>query len=54
VVDIYKKNDRTVSAKFYPKVRHGFSKREDQIDALHRLVDWFQRYLKGDATEVIQ
>lgn len=54
VVDIYKKDGKTVAAKFYPQEGHGFSKREDQVDALYRLVDWFQRYLKGGATETIQ
>ena len=54
VVDIYKKDGKTVAAKFYPQEGHGFSKREDQVDALYGLVDWFQRYLKGGATETIQ
>ena len=54
VVDIYKKDGKTVAAKFYPQEGHGFSKREDQVDALYRLVDWFQRYLKGGGTETIQ
>lgn len=29
----------------YPQEGHGFSKRENQIDALERLVAWFDRYL---------
>jgi dipeptidyl aminopeptidase/acylaminoacyl peptidase len=26
---------------------HGFQKREDQIDEITRMVDWFDKYLKG-------
>lgn len=39
-----------VEAHFYPGEGHGLDKREDQIDALERTVDWFDRYLKGEAT----
>jgi dipeptidyl aminopeptidase/acylaminoacyl peptidase len=47
VYDILKKEGRTVDAHFYPAERHGFAKREDQIDSIQRTVDWFDKYLKG-------
>ncbi|WP_443584168.1 S9 family peptidase [Sphingomonas sp. CLY1604] len=46
VVDTLKKAGRTVDAKFYPEEGHGFSKRENQIDALQRTVAWFDTHLK--------
>jgi dipeptidyl aminopeptidase/acylaminoacyl peptidase len=46
-VKIYQENGKTVEAKFYPREGHGYSRREDQLDALRRLVAWFDRYLKG-------
>ena len=46
VVSSLKADGRTVDAHFYAGEGHGFVKREDQIDALTRLVDWFDRYLK--------
>lgn len=47
VVEILKKVGRTVDAHYYAAEGHGFSKRENQIDALERTVAWFDRYLKG-------
>jgi len=47
VVAILKGAGRTVEAHYYPNEGHGFTKRENQIDALQRAVDWFDRYLKG-------
>jgi dipeptidyl aminopeptidase/acylaminoacyl peptidase len=35
-----------VDAHYYPAEGHGFVKRENQIDALQRTVDWFDKYLK--------
>jgi enamine deaminase RidA (YjgF/YER057c/UK114 family) len=35
-----------VDAHYYPDEGHGFSKRENQIDAMQRTVDWFDWYLK--------
>lgn len=32
---------------FYPDEGHGFAKRENQIDSLRRIIDWFDRHLKG-------
>jgi dipeptidyl aminopeptidase/acylaminoacyl peptidase len=47
VVDILKKQGRTVDVVYYPQEGHGFLKREDQIDEIIRMVDWFDKYLKG-------
>jgi dipeptidyl aminopeptidase/acylaminoacyl peptidase len=46
VVEILKKEGRTVDAHYYPAEGHGFAKRENQIDALKRTVAWFDKYLK--------
>ena len=47
VVDLLKKQGRTVDAVYYPQEGHGFMKREDQIDEITRMVAWFDKYLKG-------
>jgi dipeptidyl aminopeptidase/acylaminoacyl peptidase len=47
VVDILKKEGRVVDVHFYPNEGHGFSKRENQIDAIRRTIDWFDHYLMG-------
>ena len=47
VVAALKANGRTVDAHFYAGEGHGFAKQENQIDSLTRLVDWFDKYLKG-------
>lgn len=47
VVQILKGAGKTVDAHFYPNEGHGFVKRENQIDAVQRTVEWFDRYLKG-------
>ncbi len=46
VVEILRKEGRTVSAHYYPNEGHGFAKRENQIDAIRRSIEWFDRYLK--------
>jgi dipeptidyl aminopeptidase/acylaminoacyl peptidase len=46
VVDILKREGRTVDAVYYPQEGHGFMKREDQIDEITRMVAWFDKYLK--------
>jgi dipeptidyl aminopeptidase/acylaminoacyl peptidase len=46
VVEILKKEGRTVDAHYYPNEGHGFVKRENRIDAVKRTVEWFDRYLK--------
>ena len=47
VVDALKAQGTAVDAVFYPDEGHGFLKREHQQDSLQRLVDWFDKYLKG-------
>jgi dipeptidyl aminopeptidase/acylaminoacyl peptidase len=49
VVEILKKEGRTVDAHYYAAEGHGFAKRENQIDALKRTVAWFDKYLKGES-----
>ncbi len=49
VVSILKQEGRTVAAHYYPNEGHGFAKRENQIDAMRRTIEWFDRYLKGSA-----
>jgi dipeptidyl aminopeptidase/acylaminoacyl peptidase len=44
---ILKKEGKIVDAHYYPDEGHGFAKRENQIDAMQRTVDWFDRYLKN-------
>jgi dipeptidyl aminopeptidase/acylaminoacyl peptidase len=46
VVETLKSVGATVDVKFYPAEGHGFVKRENQIDALQRTIDWFDKYLK--------
>ena len=47
VVSILKQEGRTVDAHYYPQEGHGFAKRENQIDALKRTVEWFEKYMKA-------
>ena len=47
VVDLLKKDQKTVDAHYYPDEGHGFEKRENRIDSIKRTVDWFDRYLKA-------
>ena len=47
VVEALKKKGNTVESIFYPEEGHGFYKREHQQDSLQRMVDWFDKYLKG-------
>jgi dipeptidyl aminopeptidase/acylaminoacyl peptidase len=46
VVDILKKDGRTVDVVYYPQESHGFMRREVQIDEITRMVAWFDKYLK--------
>jgi dipeptidyl aminopeptidase/acylaminoacyl peptidase len=46
-VTLLKQAGKVVDAHYYPDEGHGFAKRENQIDALKRTVDWFDRYLKN-------
>lgn len=53
VVEILKKEGRTVDVHYYSQEGHGFAKRENQIDSLKRTVDWFEKYMtpeRGNAT----
>jgi dipeptidyl aminopeptidase/acylaminoacyl peptidase len=36
---------------FYADEGHGFAKRENQIDSLTRIIDWFDRHLKGTKSQ---
>jgi dipeptidyl aminopeptidase/acylaminoacyl peptidase len=47
VVDLLKKDGKTVDVHYYPNEGHGFLKRENQIDSSRRMIDWFDKYLKG-------
>jgi dipeptidyl aminopeptidase/acylaminoacyl peptidase len=47
-VTVLKKEGKVVDAHYYPDEGHGFAKRENQIDAVHRTIEWFDRYLKGN------
>jgi len=44
---ILKKQGKIVAAHYYPDEGHGFAKRENQIDAIERTVEWFDHYLKN-------
>jgi dipeptidyl aminopeptidase/acylaminoacyl peptidase len=44
---ILKKEVKIVDSHYYPDEGHGFAKRENQIDAMQRTVEWFDRYLKN-------
>jgi dipeptidyl aminopeptidase/acylaminoacyl peptidase len=46
VVELLKKDGKTVNAHYYPNEGHGFEKRENQIDSVRRTVEWFDKYLK--------
>jgi dipeptidyl aminopeptidase/acylaminoacyl peptidase len=47
VVELLKKDGKTVEAHYYPDEGHGFMKRENRVDSTARTVEWFDRYLKG-------
>ncbi len=47
VVDILRREGRNVDVHYYAAEGHGFSKRENQIDAIRRTIAWFDKYLKG-------
>ena len=46
VVATLKANGNVVDAVYYPHEGHGFARRENQIDALQRTAEWFEKYLK--------
>jgi dipeptidyl aminopeptidase/acylaminoacyl peptidase len=47
VVDILRKEGRTVDVHYYANEGHGFLKRENQIDSIRRTIAWFDQYLMG-------
>ncbi len=47
LVEFLDSRGKLVEAHFYPDEGHGYAKRENQIDALQRLLSWFDRHLKG-------
>jgi len=47
VIDLLRKDGKTVDVHYYANEGHGFEKRENQIDAIRRTVDWFEKYLKA-------
>ncbi|HXW90403.1 MAG TPA: S9 family peptidase [Terriglobales bacterium] len=44
---VLKQEGKVVAAHYYPDEGHGFAKRENQIDAMERTVEWFDHYLKN-------
>ncbi len=46
VVQILDSTGKTVDSHYYSNEGHGFAKRENQVDAIRRTVDWFDKYLK--------
>ncbi len=46
VTDALKAKGNVADVVFYPAEGHGFAKRENQVDALKRTIEWFDRYLK--------
>jgi dipeptidyl aminopeptidase/acylaminoacyl peptidase len=49
IVDLLKKDGKTVDVHYYPNEGHGFVKRENQVDSIERTLKWFDKYLKGRA-----
>ncbi len=47
VVKTLRDAGKTVDARYYANEGRGFAKRENQIDAIRRTIDFFDRYLKG-------
>jgi len=54
VVSILKREGKTVDAHYYSDEGHGFLKRENQIDAMRRTIEWFDRYLKANVPQSAQ
>jgi dipeptidyl aminopeptidase/acylaminoacyl peptidase len=47
VVDSLKKDGKTVDVHYYSNEGHGFEKRENRIDAIRRMLEWFDKYLRN-------
>ncbi len=52
IVSTLRVQGNTVDAHYYPQEGHGWRKREDQIDALQRTVEWFHQYLGTKAGSI--
>ena len=52
IVSTLRAQGNTVDAHYYPQEGHGWRKREDQIDALRRTVEWFNQYLGTEAGNI--
>ena len=50
IVKILQDAGKTVEFHYYAAEGHGFAKRENQIDAIQRMVAFFDKYLKGSLT----
>jgi dipeptidyl aminopeptidase/acylaminoacyl peptidase len=51
VVSLLKKRGNVIDVVYYPDEGHGFDKLEHQMDAGRRIVQWFDKYLKGKAAQ---
>jgi dipeptidyl aminopeptidase/acylaminoacyl peptidase len=47
IVKILQDAGKNVDVHYYPNEGHGFAKRENQVDAIRRTIEWFDKYLKG-------
>ena len=47
VVELLKKDGKTVDVHYYNNEGHGFEKRENLIDSIRRTVEWFDKHLKA-------
>ena len=47
MVDSLRKDGKTVDVDYYSNEGHGFEKRENRIDAIRRMVAWFDKYLRS-------
>ena len=47
VVDSLKKDGKIVDVHYYSNEGHGFEKREDRSDAIRRMLEWFDKYLRS-------
>jgi dipeptidyl aminopeptidase/acylaminoacyl peptidase len=54
VVDLLKKDGKTVAVHYYPNEGHGFAKRENQIDSIQRTVAWLDKYLKNQPPQGVK
>jgi len=52
IVSTLRAQGNTIDAHYYPQEGHGWRKREDQIDALQRTVEWFNQYLGTKAASI--